>query len=182
MAALPEFSPLPEFSHRVSLAEIGDASRAVAIAATLDQCAALARRFDIVAVDHLTAEAQLVKTAAGIEARGTLSARVTLSCVVTGQPVAQRIDEPFHILFTAPLAAPIANEVEIAADDCDQMDHDGLAIDLGEAAAQTLALALDPFPRADGAEDVLVKAGVVKEGEEAVGPFAALKALKAASV
>jgi uncharacterized metal-binding protein YceD (DUF177 family) len=169
---------LPEFSHRVSLAEIGATPRTISIAASPDQCAALARRFDLLAVDALAAEAQIVKKATGIEARGTLSARVTQSCVVTGQPVDQHVDEPFHILFTAPLATPVADEVEIAADECDQMDHDGLAIDLGEAAAQTLALALDPFPRAAGAEDILAKAGVVKEGEEAVGPFAALKALR----
>jgi hypothetical protein len=39
-----------------------------------------------------------------------------------------------------------------------------------------MALALDPFPRAPDADDVLKAAGVLSEGE--AGPFAALRALK----
>ena len=54
------------------------------------------------------------------------------------------------------------------------------AIDLGEAAAETLLLALDPYPRAPNADAVLREAGVKPEGEEErePGPFAALAALK----
>jgi hypothetical protein len=55
--------------------------------------------------------------------------------------------------------------------------HDGAAIDIGEAIAQTLALALDPYPRAPDAEAALKEAGVKSEAE--AGPFAALAALKA---
>jgi hypothetical protein len=54
--------------------------------------------------------------------------------------------------------------------------HDGTAIDVGEAVAQSLALALDPYPRAPDAEAALKEAGVTSEAE--TGPFAALAALK----
>jgi uncharacterized metal-binding protein YceD (DUF177 family) len=107
-----------------------------------------------------------------------LQAEATQSCVVTGVPLAVAIDEPFRILFAPPGKAGDGEEIELSADECDIIEHDGLAIDLGEAVAQSLALALDPFPRAAGAEEVLARAGVVREGEEAVGPFAALKALR----
>jgi hypothetical protein len=51
-------------------------------------------------------------------------------------------------------------------------------IDLGEAAAETMALALDPFPRSPGAAAALKEAGVI--GEDEVVPFNALtEALKA---
>ena len=40
-----------------------------------------------------------------------------------------------------------------------------------------MALALDPFPRAPGAEEALRAAGVIGEGE--AGPFGALAGLKA---
>ena len=50
------------------------------------------------------------------------------------------------------------------------------SIDIGEAAAETLALALDPYPRAPDAGEALKAAGV--KGEEEAGPFAALAALK----
>jgi uncharacterized protein YutE (UPF0331/DUF86 family) len=50
------------------------------------------------------------------------------------------------------------------------------AIDLGEAVAQTMALALDPFPRSTNAEAALREAGVISEEE--AGPFGALKGLR----
>ena len=54
--------------------------------------------------------------------------------------------------------------------------YDGGAIDLGETAAETMALALDPFPRGPGAEAALKAAGVISEEE--AGPFGALAGLK----
>jgi len=73
-------------------------------------------------------------------------------------------------------AEAVGDEVELSEDDCDTVEFTGSAIDLGEAAAETLVLSLDPFPRAAGADAVLREAGVLEEGE--AGPFAALKALK----
>ena len=56
------------------------------------------------------------------------------------------------------------------------MPLEGGAIDLGEAAAETMALALDPFPRAAGAEAALRAAGVLSEEEaRPANAFAALK-------
>ena len=52
-----------------------------------------------------------------------------------------------------------------------------VATDLG-AVAETLALSLDPFPRAPDADAVLRAAGVLSEDEAVTGPFAALKGLK----
>ena len=166
----------PEFSHRIALSEIG-AARRIEISAEEDERSALARRLDVVRIDALSASVEISARAAGIQARGTVHARVTQSCVASGEPVSQAIEEPFDILFVAPGTADV-DEVELSPEECDQVEHDGLAIDLGEAAAQTLALALDPFPRAPEADVVLAQAGVVAEGEEAVGLFAALKGLK----
>ena len=50
------------------------------------------------------------------------------------------------------------------------------ALDLGEAIAQSLALAVDPFATGPGAEQARKEAGLMDEG--AAGPFAALAALK----
>jgi uncharacterized metal-binding protein YceD (DUF177 family) len=54
--------------------------------------------------------------------------------------------------------------------------HDGTAIDLGSAIADTLALSLDPYPRSASAEAALRDAGVLSEEE--AGPFAVLAKLK----
>ncbi len=168
----------PEFSRRIPLSEIGAAPRARTVEADSAERDALARRFGLAALASLKARADISAKAAGIEVAGRLQAEATQSCVVTGAPLAVAIDEPFRILFAPPGQAGDGEEIELSADECDIIEHDGLAIDLGEAVAQSLALARDPFPRAAGAEDVLARAGVVREGEEAVGPFAALKALR----
>ena len=75
----------------------------------------------------------------------------------------------------APTGTP-DEEVELGAKDCDLVFHDGATIDLGAAVADTLALALDPYPRSAGAEAALKDAGVISEEE--AGPFAALAQLK----
>jgi len=67
-------------------------------------------------------------------------------------------------------------EVELAENELDTIFHDGAAIDLGGAVADSLALTLDPYPRSAGADAALKEAGVLTEEE--AGPFAALAALK----
>ena len=67
-------------------------------------------------------------------------------------------------------------EVELSEDDCDVMEYSGQQIDLGEALAQTLFLALDPYPRAENADEFARKKGL--KSEEEAGPFGALAELK----
>jgi len=57
--------------------------------------------------------------------------------------------------------------------------HDGAAIDLGTAIADTLALSIDPYPRSASADAALREAGIMSE--EQASPFAALAALKKGS-
>ena len=80
------------------------------------------------------------------------------------------------ISFPSPQPVSSDEEVELIESDCDVVFHDGSAIDLGSAIADTLALSLDPYPRSAGAEAVLKEAGVLSEAE--AGPFAALAKLK----
>jgi hypothetical protein len=52
----------------------------------------------------------------------------------------------------------------------------GGMIDLGETAAQQMALALDPYPRAPGAEPNAAVADVGREGkDDELNPFSVLK-------
>lgn len=165
----------PEFSRSYRLDSLGGLSD-VALSANDGERAGLARRFGLQQLDTLTATATVHPDKRGIEVSGRMHARAIQSCVVTGEPVAAKITQDFTIRFVAPDEAPEAEEVELSADDCDIMEHDGQAIDLGEAVAQTLGLALDPYPRSAGAEARLREAGVLSESE--AGPFGALAALK----
>jgi len=125
----------------------------------------------------LSAELSLRREAAGIVARGRVRGDVDQACVVTDVPVPAHIDEPVALRFVEDDAADdgAAEEIELAADDLDTIVVTGGTIDLGEAAAETLALALDPFPRAPEAERALREAGVLTEEEaRPKSPFAAL--------
>ena len=148
------------------------------IAANAQERAALAQRFAILSVDGLTARLCLSRIAGGtmIRLAGRFVADVVQSCVVTLDPVAVRLEEDFELIFS-PGPADDAGEVvvELDARDPPEPIPNGI-IDIGEATAEHLALALDPFPRAPGA-----RAQPIDEDQTVPpkpSPFAALAALK----
>jgi len=166
----------PEFSRTFRLDELGSAPRAVSVSADDGERAALAARFGLIDIERLDAQAELSRDGDVVTATGKLEAVLTQACVASGEPVPARIAEEFTLRFVPAGAEPSGEEVELEESELDEIDYEGSAIDLGEAVAQTMALALDPFPRAAGADEKLREAGVL--GEEDAGPFAALKALK----
>jgi uncharacterized metal-binding protein YceD (DUF177 family) len=112
-----------------------------------------------------------------VRAEGRLVAALEQSCVVTGDPIAAHVDEPFALLFTPePPAGSPDEELELGEADCDVVFYDEAAIDLGGAIADTLALSLDPYPRSAGADAALKEAGVLSE--EQASPFAVLAKLR----
>jgi uncharacterized metal-binding protein YceD (DUF177 family) len=168
----------PEFSRAFALNTIGTTPRTISITAEADERAALAARFDLIAIERLEAQAVLVSEGDAVLCTGALSAKVIQECVATAAPVAAALKTDFTFRFVAYLAeASAADEIEIDVDDCDLIEHDGQMIDLGEAVAQTLLLALDPFPRAKNAAQSLQAAGVVGEDELGSAAFAGLKGL-----
>lgn len=171
----------PEFSRLVRLDMLGAAPRCEVIEADASELAALARRFGLVEIGRLGAEAELKLANQEVHATGRLKAIVVQSCVATGEPVPAEIDEPFDILFRpAPQGERSEEEIELEESEMDVVFYDGAAVDLGEAVAETLVLALDPYPRAPGAGEALKAAGVKGEDEvdEEAGPFGALASLK----
>lgn len=168
--------PTPEFSRPVRIDTLGHAARTVEIAADAPERAALARRFGLAAIHRLEAEIGLTRSGDEVSAAGILRAAVTQSCVASGAPVEAAIDAPFTLLFRPEPEESASEEVELDESDCDVVFYAGASIDVGEAAAETLSLSLDPWPRAADAEEALRKAGV--KGETEVGPFAALAGLK----
>lgn len=138
---------------------------------------AIAERLGLLGLDRLDAHAVLERDGLEIRATGRLHASLAQACVITGDAVAAHIDEPFELLFR-PEPTNIApdEEIELSPEDCDVVFHDGAVIDVGAAIADTLALALDPYPRSAGADAALKEAGILSEAE--AGPFAALAKLK----
>lgn len=166
----------PEFSRLERIDTIGEGEREIAVTATESERAALALRFGLKAIDRLEGMFRVRRDAAGIVARGTVRADVVQACVVTDDPLPVSVDEPVALRFVAE-DKPDGDEIELDEDALDTMGFDGAAIDLGEAAAETMALALDPFPRGPNAAVVLREAGVISEEE--AKPLGALAGLKA---
>ena len=167
----------PEFSRPIDAETISEAPRRIEIAADETERRKLAGRFGLQRIEHLSAQVTLARRMGIIHADGTIDAAVVQSCVVTGDPMPAEIEAPFAIRFVSDAYAGAADEeVELSAADCDTLPLEDNRIDIGEIAAETLALALDPFPRSANADAALQEAGIAGEAE--AGPFAALKALK----
>jgi len=164
-----------EFARAYRLDTLGGA-RAVHIAADETERAALAVRFGLLGLGRLEADATLKREGDVVWAEGEAVADYEQACIATGEPLAEHRRLPFHLRFLPEEQDTGEEEIELNDEDCDTLTHDGGAIDLGEAVAQTLALAIDPFPRGPQADAALREAGVI--GEEDAGPFAALKALR----
>jgi uncharacterized metal-binding protein YceD (DUF177 family) len=164
------------FAHHLRLDQIRDGDR-LDLAAEEAERSAIARRLGLPALERLDAHATLSRSGDTIRAHGRLAAALEQSCVVTGDPVSTSVDEPFAILFMPePKIGGGDVEIELGQEDCDVVFHDGAAIDLGSAIADSLALSLDPYPRSAGADAALREAGVLSE--EQAGPFAILAKLR----
>jgi uncharacterized metal-binding protein YceD (DUF177 family) len=170
-----------EFSRLFRLESLSSEPLRVEIEAGPDEREALARRFGLVAIGSLTAEAELRRSGDCAAAVGRLRAEVTQSCVASGEPVEAEVAEDFQVDFRPlPGEARPEEELELGEGELDVVFHKDGAIDLGEAVAQSLLLGLDPYPRSPAAEAALKEAGVKSEEEARAesSPFAALAALK----
>lgn len=165
-----------EFSHLVTLAEAAQ-GRDLTLEADEAQRGAIAARLGLVSLDRFVVTAEVRAVAGGIAVAGRVNAKVVQSCAATDLPVPATIDEAFDLRFLRG-AEPSGNdeEVEISDADLDILPLEGDRVDVGEAAVQSLSLALDPFPRHPDADRILAEKGVLSE--EQAGPFAALAKLR----
>lgn len=149
----------------------------VVIEATPEERAALAARFGLGAVEALRAEITLDQRPRAIRATGRLTAAIQQPCAISGEDFPVAIDEPIDLRFieAGQLTATEAEEIELEADDCDEIEYAGEMFDLGEAVAQTLGLAIDPYAEGPNADAARLAAGIVQEGEQ-LGPLADLLA------
>lgn len=170
---------MSDFAHHLPIDQIRDGMR-LDLTADEAERAAITARLALLALSRLDAHVTLHCDGRTVKCEGRLKARFDQACIASGDPVAGSVDEAFSLLFVPPPVVDGAEpEIELEGDDLDSVIHDGQAIDLGEALADTLALALDPYPRGPRADEALKAAGVLSEAE--AGPFAALAKLKGGS-
>lgn len=149
----------------------------VVIEASPQERDALAARFGLGAVESLRAEVALEQKPRAIRVAGRLRAAIMQPCAISGEDFPVTIDEPVDLRFVEVNQRPATpdEEIELEADDCDEIEFSGDMFDLGEAVAQTLGLAIDPYAKGPDADATRAAAGIVQEGEQ-LGPLADLLA------
>lgn len=142
-----------EFRREINIARLPIGERAFAIAAEPAERAALAARLRIERIDRLVAHGTVgrIEGEPLLVVKGRLEAEVTQLCVVTLEPVVSHLTADIYRIFAL---GGKAAEREIVVDPLlDEPEPlEGAVLDLGEIVAEELALALDPYPRAPGAE------------------------------
>ena len=146
--ALAPKAVAPEMPRPFPTARIGAGVEFV-VEAKPAECEALSRRMGVEAIHSLVCRFDLRRAEAeAVEARGLLQASVRQSCVVTLEPFDADVVESFSVRFVP--EGGQSEELNLEADD--EVTYTGGVLELGEAASEQLALALDPFPRIPGAE------------------------------
>ena len=169
-----------EFSRPLSVEGIiPDRPRKEKVEASLEECAALAKRFDLRDLSGLKARMTVLRVSEGkiIRIEGDLEAEVVQTCVVSLRDVHSEIGAHFETYFTEDgkgLDQDTEFSVELEEELSDVLV--GGILDLGELVAQYLSLELEPYPRAPG---VSLAAQMAEAGLEVKNrPFQVLKGLK----
>lgn len=176
----------PEFSRPIAAADVGLDPVVVILHAEPSECAALARRFGLQGIDSLVVRARYHRVSARdgsgpvVRVEIDLDANVTQLSVVDLEPIEARVEDGGLITeFALEGAADIGlGTVDIGPDDIDPPEHltDG-RFDLGELAAEYLALSLDPYPRAGetDSESSALSEFAPGNADEEEKPFAVLR-------
>jgi uncharacterized metal-binding protein YceD (DUF177 family) len=135
----------PEFSRLLNVDRVPAEGATEEIAADAAECAALAKRFGVIAIHSLNAKIVAVPVSGGgLKLNAHIKAEVEQSCVVTLDNFALTVETQARRIYV-PGGSRAANENE------DETDIIVVgAVDLGEFVAEELGLSLDPYPRKPG--------------------------------
>jgi len=173
---------MPAFSYPVKVGNISANAVTVRLAADDAELKALRDLWDVMEVKSLTSELQIARWKRdGVKIKGRVQAKIVQACVVTLEPVESDIDEPVEAIFV-PEGSRLAR---IAANDSGEMILDpegpdlpdmftGDTIDVGLAVTEHAALAIDPYPRKQGAS-FGERIESSEKDDVRPNPFAALK-------
>jgi uncharacterized metal-binding protein YceD (DUF177 family) len=172
----------PAFSYPVKVGNISANAVTVRLEANEAERKALGDLWGVLEVQSLAAELQIARWKKdGVKIKGQVKARIVQACVVTLEPVQSEIDEPVEAIFV-PEGSRLAR---IAANDSGEMILDpegpdlpdtftGDTIDVGLAVTEHAALAIDPYPRKQGAS-FGERIESSEKDDVRPNPFAALK-------
>lgn len=166
----------PPWSVPIRLSEVQRGARTLHLAADASARARIARLLELPDLSRLEGEVTAAPWLDGAEVHARWSADLQQTCSVTAEPFDLALSGDFRVRAVPAdsRAAPAADaEISVDPDAEDPPDVlEGDVLDLGGYLVEALALELDPFPRAPGAEFT------PPEEPPEPSPFAALAALR----
>jgi hypothetical protein len=170
--------PKPLWSVPVALSDIPEAGRHYDLAADENTRAELAKLAGLRALQRLEANFDIRRHGPhGLHVTGHVAAIVGQTCVVTLDPMENKIEEDVDLVFVAPAELAEDDKAETRTAVADPMAPEPLVrdtVDLGGVATEFLILGIDPYPRKPEAAFEPPPVDDIA----AAHPFAALAALK----
>ena len=157
---------IPEFSRPIEVARVANTGAHEKIVADEKECVALAKRLKLPAVQSVAAHL-VVKPwiGGGYKVTGNVTAEFDQESVVSLELFRSKFSFPVERYF-------LKKARDDGADDADVIENG--VIDLGEVAAETIGLELDPYPRKPG-ESFAIVSDADPLATAKVTPFAVLK-------
>ena len=130
----------------------------------------LASRFDFVSIEEMFAEVTIQKVACDCwDVAGTLTAKVVQRCVITSHHVPELVDFIIEERYVRDVVDTGSVEVDLIGTE----PLVGGAIDIGEIVAQSLGIAVAPWPKSSTSVESPIEEDVSEEH-----PFAGLAVLR----
>jgi len=162
---------VPEFNRIIEIASLPAAGKTFTLDLNADVLEVLAERFGIPKIRSFAGKVTLVPQKQGVNAAGVVSASLVRECVASLEEMEEEVFDEFNLIFD--------RTVDPATGDPDHEDFDleapeyleGDSLDVADLLLQQLSLAMDPFPRKEGAKSLAELYGTAEE----TSPFAVLK-------
>ncbi|MBD20894.1 MAG: hypothetical protein CMM83_03465 [Rhodospirillales bacterium] len=165
-----------EFSFLIHPSELEAIEKKFVLNPESSEKIALAKRFGFEEIKIFTINVfvKAIKSKHAVRVSGKINAKIVQNCVVSMVPIESIIDETFEVDFY-----DISHVVtETFLDDGLFEVYENDIIDLGELGAQELALAANPYPRAEGLADEVIGPYLITKEDKKNKPFAALAGIK----
>lgn len=167
--------PLADWVYPVLDIPAGGLSRERSVAA--NDLAAAAKTLGMVSLSAVHVTYRIDRLAGGAyRLKGRVKADGDQACVVSLEPVAAHLDEPFDVEFWPELSAGDGGEDKTILDERDVERLEDGVVPVGRIVFETISAGLDPYPRKPGAE--FEWSDTASDAPEKVSPFAALAKLK----
>lgn len=168
--------PASPVSFEVNVARLPQKGMPVVIEADEKQRTELAGIHGVLSVERFRADLHVASWKRnGVKVSGSVEAEITQECVVTLEPVQNRIEEEVSAVFLPEdsklgrLGFEAGGEIHLDAEGPDSPEtFSGDTIDVGALAEEFFGLAIDPYPRKPGAalEEAAPEASPEPDGDD----------------